>query len=221
MGAAPGQTTAGHWSGKHSRRCHGWCPLSMSTVHTGHCIGHSIYLCVAWTGFYSHTIESSPRRMMSRVCVQKYIIGAMYSIGGGDGTRTNFPLHIWAVGSGHTLGSGHDTRQCGSGGQWWAATRDTAVSGAGSRSQLNGVKICPAEDRGGTVRGVQCTGVILSYCHAVIPSYCHTVTECCACRQPLPLSSVAGAGETGESCIPSPQSENQQPVDRWRRDSSQ
>ena len=46
----------------------------------------------------------------------------------------------------------------------WAATRDTAVRGAGSRLQLNGVKICPAEDRGGTVRGVQCTSVILSCC---------------------------------------------------------
>ena len=61
---------------------------------------------------------------MSRVCVQKYNIGAMYSIGGGDGTRTNFPLHIWAVGTlwahwavvttlGNVAGGGprHGTRQ--------------------------------------------------------------------------------------------------------------
>ena len=97
----------------------------------------------------------------------------MYSIGGGDGTRTNFPLHIWAVGSAHralvtTLGNVAATGR-------WAATRDTAVRGAGSRLQLNGVKICPAEDRGGTVRGVQCTSAILSYCHTVMLSYCHTV----------------------------------------------
>ena len=56
-------------------------------------------------------------------------------------------------------------------GQWWAATRDTAVSGAGSRSQLNGVKICPAEDRGGTVRRCTMHGChILSYRHTVILS---------------------------------------------------
>ena len=138
---------------------------------------------------------------MSRVCVQKYIIGAMYSTGGGDGTRTNFPLHIWAVGTQWAYWAVGSVTTLGNVGplatRWWAATRDTAVSGAGSRSQLNGVKICPAEDRGGTVRGVQCTGVILSYCHTVILSYCHTVTECgvwCAGKAATAIVECCGGG---------------------------